>query len=549
MNESSPSASAELSTLRAWLLAILMAAVVFGAIAPTLTWPELTGGNENIVVQTALEMRRSGPVFSKNWLVPTMLGEPRVKKPPLVAWMTALAMRPATVAALDDPGQRDAAYRSLAWQIRWTGLLAGCVLMLATFELGRLIGGTSTGLCAAAAVATNLLFLKYARQSTSDVHLAMWVVVANVGFLHGLLRKRWWLAATLGAFATGMAFLCKGPVALLETVLPLAICLSLRLAPKTYAGRTRFIPLGVGAVVFGLVALPWFAYVYLSVPHVWNTWFTEVSRAGATVLRPDSVFTYFQLIPYMWPWLIFGALGLVAARTDRRLLIPLLQILVPLLIMVWVKDRKERYLLPMIAPAAVLCGAGVVAWWRSGRPGFVLAIHGISLVGGAIAFILIGTHLKTVAGKPWYPIRMAIWASVVVLALTGLWWIAQRRRAAAVVAFTAVIMLLQQAFFIFGYSQSESGRSPFKAMANRIRVLGPDVPVYDWLGPQSRVDEGLAVYLDRTIQRLPPEKVIGPAVMIMRESDTRPRPTLPAPWHVLTSAVEKKSTWWAFARE
>jgi len=594
MTELSPSASAELSTTRAWLLALLMATFVFVGIAPTLTWPEFTGGNENIVVQTALEMRHGGP-----WLVPNMMGEPRVKKPPLVAWITALSMRPATVAGLEDPQGRNAAYHALAWQVRWTGLLAGCVMMLATFELGRVIGGTTTGLCAAAAVATNLLFLKYMRQSTSDVHLAMWTTIANAAFVHGLLRKRWWLAATLGAFATGMAFLCKGPVALLETVLPLTILLPFRarlLTPLTgerlgegISGKTpaeretarqglsasasphltspqgegqeaspltwvlRFL---LGLLIFAAVALPWFLHVYLVVPNVWHTWFTEVSRQGATDLKPDSPLTYLQLIPSLWPWIVFGFIGLLACRDDRRLRIALVQIVLPLLVMTLFKDRKERYLLPMIAPAAVLCGGGAALWWRELRspatwPRAVLIVHAIVLFGGAIAFVIIGTQQKTLAGGRWFSPTLATWSLVALASLAGLWWIAQRRRRSAVIGFTMIVMLGLGGLFMFGYSQTANAISPFKPMANQIRQLG-DVPVHDWIDPDDadkRVDEGFPIYLNRTVTRADPATLTGPAVVILKQqNDSKPTPTLPPPWRPMATAREKRILWWAFER-
>jgi 4-amino-4-deoxy-L-arabinose transferase-like glycosyltransferase len=205
----------DLSTRRATLFAILIAAAVFAAVAPTLRWIELTGGNENIVVETALEIRRNG-----TWLLPTMLGEPRIKKPPLVAWITAASMRGQTLRELDDPQRSDAAYRDLAWQVRWTGLLAGCLTIVATFALARLILNNRLALVAAAAVGTMILFQKYMRQSTTDVHLTLWVTVANAALAYGLLRRRWRGPTIVTAIALGIAFLCKGPVALLLTLAP-----------------------------------------------------------------------------------------------------------------------------------------------------------------------------------------------------------------------------------------------------------------------------------------------------------------------------------------
>src|SRR5882762_8380635 len=80
----------------------------FGAVAPTLSWLEFSGGMENLNIATALELRRDHP---DSWLVPTLEGEPRVKKPPLTAWITAAAIHPQTVADLSslEPAVRRAA--------------------------------------------------------------------------------------------------------------------------------------------------------------------------------------------------------------------------------------------------------------------------------------------------------------------------------------------------------------------------------------------------------------------------------------------------------
>ena len=120
-----PDLSDEKESIRKYLLlAILSAGMVFASIFATLRWTEFTGGNENLVVQTAIEMRRGGP-----WLVPQMMGEPRIAKPPLVAWITAICMKQSTLDQLSsaDPAVREQAYNDLSLQVRWTGALAGGV--------------------------------------------------------------------------------------------------------------------------------------------------------------------------------------------------------------------------------------------------------------------------------------------------------------------------------------------------------------------------------------------------------------------------------------
>ena len=111
-------------------------------VAPTLDWLQFHDPIENLNVATALEIRRGGP-----WLVPTLQGVPRLAKPPLTAWITTAAIRPGTVAALDstDAVVRAAAYDRLTWEVRWPALLAACLTLAATFELGRTLANEEDG--------------------------------------------------------------------------------------------------------------------------------------------------------------------------------------------------------------------------------------------------------------------------------------------------------------------------------------------------------------------------------------------------------------------
>src|SRR4051812_50126545 len=95
-----------------FVAALGIAALVFAAVAPTLSWLEFSSGSENLVVEAVLEMRRGGP-----WLIPTLAGAPRTSKPPLPTWICATFVPHNSVAALSDRAMRDAAYRRLAWEV------------------------------------------------------------------------------------------------------------------------------------------------------------------------------------------------------------------------------------------------------------------------------------------------------------------------------------------------------------------------------------------------------------------------------------------------
>ena len=548
---------------QAWLLAVLIAAALFAAVVPTLRWVEFTNGNENIVVQTALEMRHGGPK-----LLPHLLGEPRVKKPPLVAWVAAASMRQPTIDQLKDAATAGIAYRDLALQVRWPSLVAACVMVLATFDFGRTWGGARVGLCSAMAVATCYLTFKYMRQTTTDAHLAAWVAVANACLARGLLRGGRWTAAIGGGVAIGVAFLCKGPVAVVQTALPALVTLIVLSArrPKPEVPRERGSQT-VAATIAGvaialLVGLPWFVYVIATVPDVAKVWATEVTREGATNLDVSNPIIYLELGLLTAPWLIFGIVGLIALwqlRRVRTAWVPMIFAVVPLLVMVCFRDRKERYMLPMVMPACVICGYGAAAWMRSWTRGrtkgdiVVLAIHGTALLAAGLALAYVGaTKLTRVAGGPWFDRHLAIWAAAAMVVLAGVSVLLVRRRAWVAIAATFLAMLGATTFYYSGYRYDRGGLAPLKPLADAIRAAAPEAVVYDWL-PRGRADEQLAVYLDKTITRADPATLIysdRPAVLICRQArvnhEPEPLPPLGPQWKPIASEMEGSTVWSAF---
>src|SRR3954465_2507455 len=211
VNSDTPSAAPTLGERppRAWLASLLIAAAVFAAVAPTLSWLQFAGGSENLVVETVLEMRRGGP-----WFIPTLQGYPRLSKPPLTAWVTAAAARPRTVEQLSsrDRAARESAFRDFAWEVRWPTLLSACLTLVATYALGDLLLGRPVGLVSAIARGSTLLFLRFCRGATPAVQLALGVAVANAFLALAVFRRRYWLGFLGAGAATGLALMSKGPV-------------------------------------------------------------------------------------------------------------------------------------------------------------------------------------------------------------------------------------------------------------------------------------------------------------------------------------------------
>ena len=500
-----------------------------------------------------------------------------------------------------DPAERAAGYFALRWEIRWTALLAACLSLLLVYDLGATLGGPRLGWLSLAVCAGTPLLLRYCRSATTDVWLMLWVLAANAALARALFDPRrvvGWCAAA--GVALGLAVLTKGPVSLVQSALPVLAFVwwrewrggrvgrTLELVPGAaavgptdlvVAGRPRFVDPGevpptrrigvavtVGLGLMLLVALPWFAYVLARQPGVWSTWASEVTRVGARGRGYGNPLAYLVGLPLMGVWLVFYAAGLVMTGTDlwrrpwrRAGLAPLLAVL-PVVVMSMFRDRPDRYLLPMVGPAAVVVAVGLRAhlrtWrrWRWPRADkFVVTLHFAALAVGAVGLpIAAATVLRTPAGAPWYPPATAAVVGVLLAMMWGLTLWLHRQWPGGLVTGTTMIALGLAAAFMWGYRTSRQGAAELRPLAEAIREVYPDAKLVYVEQSGQRAPPDLAIYANRIVQNVAdPAAVPGngrPVVWVIRQEPGETVPD-PAGWRLVASAPRDAQTWWAFVRE
>ena len=181
---------------RGLLMLVLALAGLLGAVRLATLPPD---EHEVLVLRTAQEMAQRG-----DWVVPYFNGEPRLNKPPMSYWMTAL------VAAADD-----VASRVQPWHGRLVSLLAGLGLVALAWLGGvRLFGDRATALWAAALTATTAGWFSYTHDARPDMLYALFCTAgfAAVVFAQGAGRGRRGTGPCLLMWAAyGLATLTKGP--------------------------------------------------------------------------------------------------------------------------------------------------------------------------------------------------------------------------------------------------------------------------------------------------------------------------------------------------
>lgn len=564
-----------------WRLFSLLAVLAFAAaIIPTLGWLEFAYGSENLVVASVMEMARGGPV-----LIPTLQGEPRQAKPPLTTWLESTVTPPGLSRLLNDrdPAVRATTYTQFAFHLRIVALASVVLMLLLVAELGRAVGNNRIGLLAPIIAASSVLLLRFGRYATTDVQLALWVTCTNVMLARGALTRRWGTSLPLAGAALGLAMMSKGPVAIIQTLVPLACFLVWRRRterharlPSTATERSASAwGVVLGLSLFALFGLPWFIYVAWHDPTVWPRWWSEITRRHATDIEPGAWYSYLSILPYMLPWTAYVLGGLAMAllhfhrppnrRLDGLVLAAMLAV-VPLLVMTLAKDKNERYELPMLGPFAVTAAFALNAIFeRRGRLAGIdriLAITHIVIVAAAAIGLGVagGVILKTVDGQRWFAPAPAIGLVVLGVAIFLVTPFALARPWRLVIG-TLLLSLLGQFIFFRAYKDSAYARSPLRPLAEQIRTIEAGGQVSGWPRadiwyfdprPSEAPAHGyarrtlpvdLSIYLNRIVQTAWDQTDLTPrpwipcfAVSLQRPDEAAP--AVPSDWTAVAQVAE-----------
>lgn len=536
------------------LLALILAAVIAAAVAPTLTWMEFSNSMENLNVATALEIRRTG-----RWLIPTLHEATRLAKPPLTAWLTASVITDDILADVSsaDAQRRDGGFRRLARNVRLLALAAGAGMLLLTFHIGRLLADSETGLVALVVAGSSMLFLRFTRNATTDINLALWVTATNFLLLLGLCANRPWVGFVGGGAALALAMMAKGPVALIQSLLPLAIFAAVARAPI----RPRLMPMLAGLGVFVIAGLAWYVAVAMREPGALAKWQQELSGYQDIETRSRRWYEYITLIAYMAPWCVMFVAGVVAALIHRESVdrAALLLLLVPLLIMSCFDDRYARYMLPILPAAAILTARALMlhlrapAWSRIDRS--LNAGHWIVLAAMSVLFPIGATwqlkELTRLDGSPWLSPAIGYQAAVFAALIIAAAIVVQRCAPVALVIATLAIMLGVQSLFIAGYSRSEKGLAEYRPLAELIWSVAPDAEIHNQHPRGKRPPTEMAVYLNRPSRLVSDVATLTPGqrpkILLILQDKRQPPPQAPAGWKLLEQQPRGDgSHWWAF---
>jgi 4-amino-4-deoxy-L-arabinose transferase-like glycosyltransferase len=282
-----------------------------------------------------------------DWLRPQLNGAGYFNKPPLLAWLIALASWPVG--------------RVTEWTAVLPSAAAVVATVLLTYALARDLFDPETGRFAALlAMTTQGLF--FSAQLTMPDALMTCFITASVWMLVRMTlepARPWWI----GFYGcAGLAFWSKGPAGLL----PLAVGLAYWLATRARR-RWPLRPAGGVAIVGGLVALWWLLGVTADRQAVTQAvlvdqldWYRP--RGSLLVLLTAPLRS---MAVALLPWGLLAPLAIPAAiiacregERRRRVSLPLVWLAVTVALVALSHEQRLRYYVPVVPPMAV-----VTAWW------------------------------------------------------------------------------------------------------------------------------------------------------------------------------------------
>lgn len=279
-----------------------------------------------------------------------------------------------------------AAFGFNEWAARLPSVLAGLILVLATFRIAGIICGRQTAILAAFVAATFFQCIVYSRAAVPDMLLAAFTTAAHAGAADWLFRRegdKARLSLVLFYLGCGIAFLAKGP---LGVILPaITVIATLIIARKPL--EIRKFGLWWGVPLFLFATAPWFIYMYRTHGYAYIEEFflrRNVQRYFTNRWEHDEPFYYYLpiLLAGTLPWTIafvsgirsrlkslFAGFGTSGPRDRYKKLadIFLLSWLIGQLVFFsFSRSKLPNYILPLYPAAAIIAALQLKEMFAAG---------------------------------------------------------------------------------------------------------------------------------------------------------------------------------------
>ncbi|WP_419581589.1 phospholipid carrier-dependent glycosyltransferase [Stieleria magnilauensis] len=265
---------------------------------PCLAYP-LIEPDETRYTQIALEM-----LDSRDWITPTIDGEPYLDKPPLMYWLTAISF---SVFGISE------------FAARAPSVLSAITTIFVVFGIGRRFIGPRGAWIGATALLLSGGFVLAGRFLILDSMLAFFTTLCLLsGYVAVRERRHRWAWWILAGVACALGTLTKGPVALVLCAPPLIVSGWLR-CDQTRTKISHWVAFVIPMLVMGV---PWYCAVWKFNPEFGDYFFLEHNfNRFLNGSNHDQPFWFYLpiLFAVMFPAsLLLPTLGVFLLSTNQR---------------------------------------------------------------------------------------------------------------------------------------------------------------------------------------------------------------------------------------
>jgi hypothetical protein len=229
--------------------------------------------------------------------------------------------------------------------------------------------------------------------------------------------------------------------------------------------------------------------------------------------------------------------------------LPAWTVFLPLLIVSCVPPVRDRYLLPMAAPAAILAAVGLSALrhvpWLAVAQWLVVAVMALAM---PVMGLLGSGGMRTIDGTPMFaPLEGILFCAIVLALLAAALRICQRRPALLALCWS-VLILTSQMEFAWGSRLTSDGYSTIKRDAAEIGRRWPTATAFSlYLAQPPRV---LPIYLGRSVTPIPAADKVpdstGPQLLFNRGPWPPVRPL--GQWRLGMTFTNNDTQWFVYER-
>ena len=408
--------------------------------------------DEGRYVAAAYEMARPFAGARADWLVPHLNTVPRLNKPPLVYWASALSFRLFGVSQ---------------WSARLVPALASLLVLALIYAWGARVWDERVGFAAALVWSTSLGAATMGRIANTDMLLCAALALTMFGIFWAIElegKQRLQMGAWAG-MGMGLALLSKGPVGLALPLVFAALYLTVTRNWKRAPWGALMLALGIGLVI----GAPWYLLVEMERPSFLKTFIFE-ENLGRFSGKKDfhnatSPFYYVPVVLVgLLPWTGFWLPTLAAWReADARAMRAKLFLAVWALALVGFfslsSTKLISYALPAFPALALLLGTALGRFdanrtWNRAALALTLLFYGGLLVAltaipqrdkatkvwSFAGVLLDDTIVPRAVGAPWTT-ALVVFLLVSGAALAWAWKRAEGRAILAVQGASALVLL------------------------------------------------------------------------------------------------------------